>query len=125
MTFALGTVGLGLAVYLGVVPLSGSAKDVAGDALWAMMIFWWVGAAIPVVRPGPRAVVAVAVCWAVELSQLYHGPTIDAWRATTLGRLALGSGFDPRDLVSYLAGVFGAVAAEWTLARRNGSVVER
>jgi hypothetical protein len=48
------------------------------------------------------------VCFAVETSQLYHGPVIDSIRATLPGHLVLGSNFDPRDLVAYVFGVLGA-----------------
>jgi hypothetical protein len=39
-------------------------------------------------------------------------PGLDAVRRTTVGRLALGSGFNARDLVAYAAGALAAVAFE-------------
>lgn len=112
VALALATIGVGLAVHLGATGWPPRVRDVAGDALWAAMIAWWVGAAVPRTSPGRRALVALAICWAVELSQLVHAPTIDALRATTLGHLALGSDFDARDLAAYALGVGAAWAFE-------------
>ena len=81
-----------------------AVADVLGDALWALMIYWGCGVLRPGVHPAVRAAGALVVCWAVEGSQLLHAPTLDAWRATTLGHLILGSGFDPRDLAAYALG---------------------
>lgn len=117
---ALATIVVGLLVHRGGTMLSPEARDVLGDALWAAMITWWVGAVAPGTRLFTRVVIAYAICAAVELSQLYHTPTLDAIRDTTLGQLVLGSGFDARDLVAYAAGVAAAVLLEMT-ARATGS----
>jgi hypothetical protein len=55
-----------------------------------------------------RALAALAVCFAVELSQLFHTPILDEIRRTVPGHLLLGSGYEPRDFVAYAAGVFAA-----------------
>ena len=106
------TIGLGLLVHRGSPGLSPSVRDVLGDALWAMMIVWWIGFAVPNSRPWRRAVVALLVCWVVEFSQLVHTPALDRFRGTSVGHLFLGSGFDPRDLVAYALGVGVAVLLE-------------
>jgi hypothetical protein len=55
----------------------------------------------------------------VEVSQLWHAPALDAIRATDIGHLVLGSGFDLRDLLAYLLGVAAPTALEvaWRLRR--------
>jgi hypothetical protein len=63
--------------------------------------------------------VALAFCFAVEFSQLVHLPELDALRRTTAGHLALGSGFDRRDLAAYAGGVIVAVLVEWAIERRQ------
>ena len=73
---------------------------------------WWVATIAPKARLGVRAAVALGICFAVELSQLYHTSWLDALRATAMGHLVLGSGFDPRDLASYTGGVLVAVLLE-------------
>ncbi len=116
---ALGTIAVGLGTHLGGGALAPAVRDVVGDALWATMLAWWVGALAPGLPPGARGALALAGCFAVEASQLYHAPGVDAVRRTTLGHLVLGSGFDPRDLGGYAAGVLGAVALERAWRRRG------
>jgi Protein of unknown function (DUF2809) len=119
LALACATTSVGLIVRLHGAVLGPVARDTLGDALWAMMIAWWAGVLAPRARLAMRCMAAYAVCAIVELSQLYHTPALDAVRATTLGHLLLGSGFDPRDLVSYAAGVALAALLEWTIVRRR------
>lgn len=109
---AIATIAVGLAVHLGGVPMPPVVRDVVGDALWAAMLTWWISALVPRMALGARAALALAACFAVEVSQLYHTPALDAVRDTRLGHLVLGSGFDPRDFAAYALGVLGAAAAE-------------
>lgn len=51
------------------------------------------------------ALLALGIAWAVEFSQIYHAPWIDAVRSTRLGRLALGFTFNWPDLLAYAAGI--------------------
>jgi hypothetical protein len=112
IVLAVATIGVGLAVHRWGDFLPDTARDVLGDALWAMMIAWWIAALWPRVRLLTRGSVALAVCWIVEFSQMYHTPALDRVRATTLGHLVLGVDFDPRDLAAYAAGVVAAVCLE-------------
>ena len=116
VALALGTIALGLIVHLRGAVLGAVPRDVLGDALWAVMIAWWIGALAPRAGLSARSAVALAICAAVETSQLYHAPTIDAVRRTRLGSLVLGSGFDPRDLVAYAVGIGVAVMLESMVA---------
>src|SRR4051812_40072362 len=90
---AVSTIAGGLVVHMSGAGFSPAWRDVLGDALWAAMILWWISAAAPQARLGVRSIAAYAVCAAVETSQLFHAPTLDAVRATRLGQLVLGSGF--------------------------------
>ena len=82
-----------------------------GDALWALMVFMAMAVVWPRASTARLAVAALALSFAVEFSQLYQAPWIDAVRSTTLGHLALGSGFGWVDLVAYAVGVAtGALA---------------
>jgi len=113
LVLAIATIAVGLALHLGsVVPPA--ARDVLGDALWAMMMVWWMGVLAPRLPLRTRALTALAVCVAVELSQRYNTPALDALRRTVPGHLVLGSGYDPRDFLAYALGA--ALAA--LLARR-------
>lgn len=109
---ALATIVVGLAVARAGHALPTALRDKLGDALWAVMIFWLTGVVAPRGAPWYRGIIAVVACFAVELSQLYHAPGIDALRSTTLGHLVLGNGFDAIDLVAYTIGVIVAVILE-------------
>ena len=122
VALALGTIVLGLGIHERGTALGPVARDVLGDALWAVMIVWWLGALAPGARPATRGGVALAICMAVELGQLLHTPALDAARRTTAGRLVLGTGFDPRDLVAYAAGVLAAVLLERAALRRRSAL---
>lgn len=116
---ALATIALGLLVHRGIVPMGPRARDMAGDALWAAMMAWWVGALAPRARRLPRSAVALGICAAVEFSQLIHAPPMDAVRDSTVGHLILGSGFDPRDFAAYAIGIVVAALLETWLARQG------
>lgn len=100
-------------------PLTAAGRDILGDALWAAMIFWWLGALVPQLRQSIRVIITLVICTAVELSQLYHAAAIDAARETLAGQLVLGSGFDPRDFLAYAMGVFSAMMLERAMCNRR------
>ncbi len=102
---ALGTIAIGLALHFHGRSLSHNVRDALGDALWAAMMVWWMGVIAPRLPLRTRGLMAFAICVAVEVSQRYHTPTLDAWRQTVPGQLILGSGYDPRDFLAYAAGV--------------------
>ena len=106
------TIIFGLVVHCVALGLNPLVRDMAGDALWAMMIFYVLGALLPRARLRMRTASALAICFGVEASQLYHSPRLDALRATLPGHLILGSGFEPRDFLSYSLGVVAAVVLE-------------
>ena len=109
---ALVTIAIGLLVQWNGAALGPVTRDVLGDALWAAMIVWWMGALAPGVRLVVRCMSAYLVCVVVEVSQLYHTTALDALRATSAGHLVLGSGFDVRDLYAYAVGVVGAAVLQ-------------
>jgi hypothetical protein len=82
-------------------------------------MFYGLGVVRPHASWFARAAAAFAVCAVVETSQLYHAPWLDALRATLPGHLILGSGFDPRDLLSYFLGIIAVVGLERALFRRS------
>lgn len=109
LALAIGTILVGLVVHGWGGGLPAAARDVIGDMLWAAMVVWWTGVAAPAAPLRLRAATSLAICFIVELSQMYHSPGLDALRHTTVGQLVLGTGFDPRDIVAYTVGV--AIAA--------------
>ncbi len=80
-------------------------KEYLGDVLWALMVFWIFGFLFKYKRSFKIAFYALLFSYAIEISQLYHDPWIDAIRNTRLGGLVLGFGFLWSDLISYTIGI--------------------
>ena len=112
------TVGLGLASRRVGPSLPHVVAAYAGDTLWAAAVFWLAATILPRASTARLALGALAVAVAVEVSQLYHAPWIDAVRVTRPGALVLGHGFLWSDLVCYAAGV-GIAALLDRLLRRG------
>lgn len=94
-----------------------------GDAAWALAVFVGLGLLFPRLATWRAGALALAISFVVEASQLYHAAWIDAIRNSSLGHLALGSGFEPTDLACYTVGVAVGVFVETLWIHR--SAVER
>ncbi|MEM1057342.1 MAG: DUF2809 domain-containing protein [Bacteroidota bacterium] len=94
-------------------------QNYPGDVLWTLMVVVVLALVRPARKPLHLAAAALAISFGVEALQLVHVDWLDAIRRTTLGRLALGSGFDPLDLVAYTVGAALGLAADlaWQRAR--------
>ncbi len=103
-------VGIGSRRYGRVLP--GFIAAYAGDTLWALAEFLGFGLVLRRASTATIAVLALALSVAVEFSQLYQAPWINAVRETTLGGLVLGFGFLWSDLACYVAGVGLGACAE-------------
>jgi len=113
-------IGLGLASrrYAAALPIF--VARYAGDTLWAVMVFVGIGILAPRWSTFRVAVVALAVSYSIECSQLYHAPWIDTLRHTRVGGLVLGYGFLWTDIACYSVGVALAVVIEiwvWKTAK--------
>src|SRR5262245_26325057 len=84
---AIAAILIGLGVHWRGAVLGSALQDVLGDALWAAMIAWWIAAFFPRASCRTRGIAALAICFAVELSQLYHAPALDELRRTMVGHL--------------------------------------
>ena len=82
--------------------------DHIGDSLWAAMIYFGCRFLLTKTPKRMTAIIALAFCFVIEISQLYQAPWLNAIRHTTLGGLILGFGFLWSDLVGYCVGVFVA-----------------
>ncbi len=91
----------------------------AGDALYATMVFFGIGFIAPRIRTSTAAAIALAFCAAIEGSQAYHAPWLDAVRDTLPGHLVLGQGFHAFDLACYVIGVALGVALEVGVLRKR------
>ena len=84
-----------------------------------MLAFFLTALVLPGALYRRAALSALALCYAVEVSQLWHTPWLDQLRAGRLGALVLGRGFLWSDLVCYTAGVLFAVIIVRPLLRRQ------
>lgn len=109
---AAATIGCGLAVH-GLLPDT-AASDIAGDALYALLIYLLVVAVAPRARDVVPFAVSIAWCTAVELLQLTGLPE-RAGAAFPPAMLVLGTAFDPRDLLVYVVTVAIAAGADAVL----------
>jgi hypothetical protein len=90
-----------------------------GDVLWAVVAFLGIGFVVATWSPVRVGAAALAFSYAVELTQLYQAPWLNAVRHTRIGGLLLGYGFLWSDLASYTLGVFFAVATEHLVLTRT------
>ncbi|HEX3008465.1 MAG TPA: DUF2809 domain-containing protein [Bacteroidales bacterium] len=97
-------------------------KLYAGDALWALMVFFLCGFAFRNKSTRWIAVASLLFSFGIEFSQLYHAPWIDAIRNTRIGALILGFGFLWSDLISYSVGISLGVLIELALRKKKSSV---
>ena len=110
------TIGLGLFSRTGYLP--DFLYGYLGDTLYALMFFFIVGFVLPRSSIIKVSIVALSLCFAIELSQLYHAEWIDAIRKTRIGGLILGFGFLWSDLISYGVGVTSGAILEKVWLRK-------
>jgi hypothetical protein len=91
----------------------------AGDALWALAIFLGLGLMLPKARTRTLFLLAFALTWGIEFSELYQADWINALRAGWLGGLILGYTFLPIDLLLYLCGIGAGVVLEKYILLRH------
>lgn len=96
------------------------ATDIAGDALYAVAVYAFVVALAP--RWGVLVVGAITAGWcvAVELFQL-TGIPLAVGAVFRPAMLVLGTVFDARDLVVYVAAVAGVMVIDVLARRRSGA----
>jgi hypothetical protein len=114
-----GTVVLGLASRRFRSDLPLVVGEYAGDTLWAAMVYFIAAMFWPKASAWLLASGALGFSFAVEVSQLYQAPWINAVRANWIGGLVLGRGFLWSDLVCYTVGVVLALGVDWLVRRRS------
>jgi len=76
-----------------------------GDVLWAIMMFFIVRFIFIDVEIKSVGLTSLAICYMVELGQLYQAEWINSIRRTLPGRLILGQGFLWSDMIAYTVGI--------------------
>ena len=90
-------------------PLPGLLAEYTGDALYTVAVFQAAALAWPAAAAWRLAGLAAAFSTAIELSQLLSWGWLADLRATRIGALLLGQGFQWEDLLAYAVGA----AAAW------------
>jgi hypothetical protein len=90
----------------------------SGDTLWALMVFFIIGFIFAKRATLWVGATALVFSFMIELSQLYHKPWIDTFRATRLGALVLGFGFLWGDLICYSVGIMIGILLERAIKKR-------
>lgn len=90
-----------------------------GDSLYAVLIYL-IAATVFYKKPSSTIFyIATAVCFAIEISQLYQGETINDIRNSRIGSLILGHGFLWSDLFAYLVGTGASWLTEYGYKTRK------
>jgi hypothetical protein len=92
---------------------------IVGDILWASMMFLMVRFVLVYKTIIRVSLIALTLCYLIEISQLYHRPWIDYIRNTTFGALVLGHGFLWSDIIAYTIGVSICAVIELLLFQTN------
>lgn len=84
--------------------------DHAGDALWALMVYFGFRFLLLHKNVVTAIWLSLLFCFGIEFSQLYQADWINQIRGTLLGALILGKGFLMVDLTRYSVGILiGAI----------------
>lgn len=114
LILAAATIAVGLTThFLG----SGPFADLAGDALYAVMVYLVIAFVFPRTSVLVVGLSALGICVLIELFQLTGLPAVWAESFWPI-RLVLGAGFDAVDLIAYAAGAGFAAACDLALTRR-------
>lgn len=89
----------------------------AGDALWAMMVYFGFRFLFERKRLFISICLSFLFSFGIEFSQLYQVDWLNQIRATTIGALILGKGFLMIDLVRYTAGIIIATIMDKALSK--------
>lgn len=89
----------------------GFVRPYLGDVLAVILVYAGVRA-VTTLRVVPAVLVALGVAFAVELGQLVGILDMLGLRSNAIARVVLGSGFELKDLLAYLAGAAIVLAVE-------------
>lgn len=90
----------------------------AGDALYAVMVYWLLGLCLPRLSPARTALAAGVFCFGIEFLKFVQTPWLVAARYNRFGALVFGSGFHWSNLVCYVLGALIAIALETLILTR-------
>lgn len=83
-----------------------------GDALWALMVFFGLGAIFRTCSSVRLAVLALGFSFGIEALKLCHADWLASLRHTATGHLVFGNTFSWQNLVAYAIGVLLGLGVE-------------
>lgn len=89
-----------------------------GDVLWALMVFFGLGAVFRTASSAQLRIGALGFAFGIEFLKLWDAPWLVNVRHTTLGYLVFGNVFSWQNLVAYTVGVLVGVGVEWVSGNR-------
>ena len=89
-----------------------------GDVLYAMMIYFILRSLFQNFKCFQIAIATIAICFAIEFSQLIREPWLNDLRNSWIGRHILGSGFLWTDLLAYVGGAIVAFLLDKIVSSR-------
>ena len=110
---ALLVIAVGLASRRGLVQFPAVLGNYPGDGLWAWVVLLCVAFVQPEIARAKLVCWSLVIAFVIEFLQLYQAPWMQALRANKLAYLVLGNGFDPLDLLAYVAGIALGAAVDW------------
>ncbi len=119
LMLAVVAIGLGLAVRQPGLGLSPFAAKYGGAVVWAMMVYFLVRAVAPRLPLLASALLAGAIAWGWEATQLIDAEWFDTIRATRWGQLVFGRTFAMEDVIAYWIGIAVAALLEATHPSRE------
>lgn len=91
----------------------------AGDALWAMMVYFGFRFLFLKKKMFTAILLSFLFSFGIEFSQLYQEDWINQIRGTPLGALVLGKGFLLVDLIRYSIGIVIAASFDYVMIKKQ------
>jgi hypothetical protein len=113
-------IGAGLLMRSPLLGLPHAIAKYSGSIIWGGMVYAAIACLLPKQGALRTAITASVLSAAVEFSQLWHTPALDAVRSTTIGVLLIGRFFSWWDIVSYLIGTAAACLFDRLVLRTAG-----
>ncbi|MEH7417078.1 DUF2809 domain-containing protein [Neobacillus drentensis] len=119
LIYAVAVIFLGLASrkYSPYLPLF--LAENAGDALWAMMVYFGFRFLLARKHIFLSILFSLLFSFGIEFSQLYQADWINQIRSTWFGALVLGKGFLAVDLIRYTVGILSALLLDQLILRHK------
>jgi len=119
------TIPCGLIVRMAPLGLPYVVTKYGGSMLWAVALYWLLGALLPNLRPQKLVVVALIVSAGLEFTRLWHTPATNAFRLTLAGKLLLGRIFSLKNIAAYWVAIGFTASIDYLFRRADAPKASR